>query len=213
MSNIIGKKFNRLTVIAFHHKEQSYYNNGKKNGFRYFYLCKCECGNECVVRKNELVNKKIFSCGCYRKEQAYKATFKKEKITKSRLYRIWSNIKRRCYNPSSEAYCNYGMRGISMCREWISSPLTFYNWAIKSGYKEGLSIDRINNSGNYEPSNCRWVNAKTQSNNRRNNHLITYNGISHTLSEWSEIIGIKQSTIRARLKRGWSIQRALLTKI
>lgn len=213
MNDIIGKKFGRLTVIAFHHREQAYYNNGKKNGFRYLYLCKCDCGNKCITRKDGLLTNKVFSCGCFRKEQAYKATFKKDKITKSRIYRIWSNIKRRCYNPKNEAYCNYGMRGITVCSEWVNDPQAFYKWAISNGYTDNLTIDRINNNGNYKPSNCRWVTSKIQSNNKRKNHLVTYQGVTHTLSEWSSIIGIKQSTIRARLKRGWDIKNVLSPRL
>lgn len=213
MNDIIGKKFGRLTVVAIHHKEQAYCNNGKKNGYRYFYLCKCDCGKEHITRKERLINKEVVSCGCFRKEQAYKATFKCDKITKSRLYRIWSNIKRRCYNPKCEAYHNYGMRGISMYSEWVTNSQSFYDWSMANGYSDNLTIDRIDVNGNYEPSNCRWVSSKIQNNNRRNNHLISLNGISHTLSEWSEIIGIKQSTIRARLKNNWSIERALSSKL
>lgn len=209
MNDIIGKKFNRLTVLSFHHKEQSYCNNGKKNGFRYFYLCKCNCGNECVVRKNELINYKIISCGCYRKERAYETNFKKDKITDSRLYNIWSKLKNRCLNMSFKFYKNYGGRGIKVCDEWLNNPQSFYDWAIANGYNSNLTIDRIDFNGNYEPSNCRWVDMKTQSNNRRNNHTITLNGVSHTLSEWSSLTGIEQSTIRARLKRGWSEEKAL----
>ncbi|MBE7084268.1 MAG: hypothetical protein E7373_06695 [Clostridiales bacterium] len=130
-------------------------------------------------------------------------------MTDSRLYNIWSKLKSRCLNMSFKFYKNYGGRGIKVCDEWLNNPQSFYDWAIANGYNSNLTIDRIDFNGNYEPSNCRWVDMKTQSNNRRNNHIITLNGVSHTLSEWSSLTGIEQSTIRARLKRGWSEEKAL----
>jgi len=106
---------------------------------------------------------------------------------------------------------NYGGRGIKICDEWDSYE-AFRDWSLANGYEEGLSIDRIDNDGNYEPSNCRWVDAKTQGNNRRSNNNLTYNGDTHTIKEWSEITGINWSTIKERLKQGWTVERALSTK-
>ena len=115
----------------------------------------------------------------------------------------------RCYYPSTNGYQNYGGRGIKMCSEWINNPQSFYDWAINNGYQEGLSIDRIDVNGNYEPSNCRWVTKEVQDNNRRNNRKITYNGETKTLSQWCKKYNINIVTLSDRLKAGLSIEEAL----
>lgn len=96
-----------------------------------------------------------------------------------------------------------------MCDEWKDDFMSFYNWAVNNGYKEGLQIDRIDNDGNYEPSNCRYVTAKENCNNRRNNRYVTINNTTHTLIEWCEILGFNYSTIKSRLRRGWDIKKSL----
>ena len=128
--------------------------------------------------------------------------------SKTRLHRIWAAMKSRCYNPKNNRYENYGGKGIVVCDEWQDFE-PFYDWAMSSGYRDDLTIDRIESSGNYEPSNCRWVTQKAQQNNRRNNHLIAYNGETHTLAEWAKITNIKPSTLLARIKSGWSVERVL----
>ena len=127
----------------------------------------------------------------------------------TRIYGIWAHIKSRCYNPSVERYKYYGGRGISMCEEWRNSFEAFYEWAMANGYKEGLSIDRIDNNGNYEPSNCRWVTTVDQMNNTTRNQSITYNGETHTIAEWARIANIPYKAFYARLKRGWGMEKAL----
>lgn len=130
-----------------------------------------------------------------------------------RLSRIYSMMKQRCYNSKMPNFKYYGARGIAVCDEWRNDSQSFYEWAILNGYKEELTLDRIDNSGNYEPSNCRWVTAKEQSNHRSNNIILSFNGENHTISEWSEITGIKQHVIRNRLIRGWSIENVLTRKV
>lgn len=130
-----------------------------------------------------------------------------------RLSRIYSMMKQRCYNSKMTNFKYYGARGIAVCDEWRNDSQSFYEWAILNGYKEELTLDRIDNSGNYEPSNCRWVTAKEQSNHRSNNIILSFNGENHTISEWSEITGIKQHVIRNRLIRGWSIENVLTRKV
>ena len=130
-----------------------------------------------------------------------------------RLSRIYSMMKQRCYNSKMPNFKYYGARGIAVCDEWRNDSQSFYQWAILNGYKEELTLDRIDNSGNYEPSNCRWVTAKEQSNHRSNNIILSFNGENHTISEWSEITGIKQHVIRNRLIRGWSIENVLTRKV
>jgi hypothetical protein len=121
-------------------------------------------------------------------------------------------MKARCYRKSTAPYARYGGRGITVCDEWRNSFTSFRDWALSNGYAEGLSLDRIDYNGNYEPSNCRWVTIKEQENNRCNNNRIEYNGEIRTISEWSEILGISQYALRHRIQRGWSIERALTTK-
>lgn len=131
----------------------------------------------------------------------------------SRIRSIHAGMKSRCYNSKMPNFKYYGGLGIQVCEEWRNSFLAFYNWAMANGYQEGLTIDRIDVCGNYEPSNCRWVDMKTQDNNRSDNVVLTYNGESHTIPEWSEITGIKQYVIRNRIKRNWSVADALTRKV
>ena len=126
-----------------------------------------------------------------------------------RLYFAWSNMRRRCYQKQNEKYASYGGRGIKVCDEWLHSFPAFREWALANGYKDNLTLDRIDANGNYEPSNCRWETQKTQQNNRRNNHRIEYNGETHTLAEWSEITGIPHYTISRREKKGLPINLVL----
>jgi hypothetical protein len=119
---------------------------------------------------------------------------------------------RRCKNPNRKAHKHYYDKGITVCEQWLNDFKSFYEWSLANGYSDNLTIDRINNDGNYEPNNCRWVDMKTQCNNRKTNFIINYNGNSHTLSEWSEITGIKAPTIRARIVvYKWDVEKALTT--
>lgn len=131
----------------------------------------------------------------------------------SRLYNSWKHMKERCYNPSCRSYPNWGGRGITVCDAWKNDFLAFKEWALANGYEDGLTIDRIDNNGNYEPSNCRWATKLVQSNNRRGLHRITYNGETRTLTEWSSLTGVGCTTLYMRLTAyGWSVEKALTTK-
>lgn len=118
--------------------------------------------------------------------------------TKTRLFKIWSGMKERCYRVNHKHYKNYGGRGIEICTEWKDDYLTFKQWALCNGYKENLTLDRINVNGNYEPQNCRWITVKEQMNNKRNNHLIKIEGKMLTISQISEKYNIPKSTVRWR---------------
>lgn len=121
-------------------------------------------------------------------------------------------MKQRCYNSNTIRYKNYGGRGVTVCDEWKNDFTAFYNWAMANGYKNELTLDRIDVNGNYEPSNCRWATPKEQSNNKTNNVKIEISGVTHTMSEWAEISGVSMSTISARIKRyGWSAEKAIMT--
>lgn len=131
---------------------------------------------------------------------------------KKRLYRIWIGMKYRCNNPNHSYYRDYGARGITVCGEWEKYE-NFRDWALSNGYQNDLTIDRIDNDKGYSPENCRWITMKKQSNNRRTNRVIECNGEKHTLSEWSEIVGVCVGTLWDRLKNGWSTERALFEPV
>ena len=118
----------------------------------------------------------------------------------------------RCLNPTNKDYWQYGGRGITVDLIWRDFNL-FKHWAFSNGYKQGLSLDRIDNNAGYFPCNCRWATAKEQANNRRNNHFITYNNQTYTIAQWGEITGMPAYLISKRLRRGWSVERALTQPI
>ena len=130
----------------------------------------------------------------------------------SRLYTIYLGMKSRCSDPSNASYKNYGAKGIQICQDWNSFQ-SFKEWALNNGYSENLTLDRIDSTGHYEPSNCRWIDFKVQQNNRTNNHIIEFNGEKKTLQEWSEIYNIKWTTLYKRLQSGWSIEKTLTTPV
>lgn len=170
--------------------------------------CLCDCGNETVTYNEFLLNGRTRSCGCYRKElMSTRQTTHGQ--SKSHLYGVWLSMKRRCDYANGKYYMDYGGRGITVCREWADSYEAFAQWAKESGYKQGLSIDRIDVNDGYYPQNCRWATAQIQANNRRSNHMVTYDGETHTVKEWSDRIGIPYKTLHNRLRSGWDISRAL----
>lgn len=204
INDFIGKRFGRLVVVS----EAPPIKEGKDERLRPALLCKCDCGNEKIVRIMCLKRGSCVSCGCEAREKASKRLFK-HGMTDTRLFSIWDGMIDRCYHSYSIEYCNYGGRGVSVCSEWKDSFLAFYNWAMNNGYSENLTIDRIDVNGDYEPENCRWATYTQQARNRRNNHFVTLNGETKTLVEWSEIIGIKADTLWRRLSDGMDVERAL----
>lgn len=200
--DLTGKKFNRLTVI-------SRAENSKHGKVRW--KCKCECGNEVIVDASSLRKNSVHSCGCYRTERLNEYSYTHGK-SKTRLNNTWRCMKQRCLNPNNSAYKNYGGRGITVCNEWQEFQ-PFYDWAIANGYKDDLTIDRIDVNGNYEPSNCRWVDTKTQSNNTRRSHYITYKGETMTLTQWANKLNMNKGTLTKRLNSGWSIEEAFTKQL
>lgn len=129
----------------------------------------------------------------------------------TRLYCIWVSMKQRCYNQNNKDFRKYGERGIKVCDDWKNNFISFYDWSINNGYQENLTIDRINNNGDYEPNNCRWTDIKTQSNNRRTNIMLEYRGKRQSLTQWANEYNINPSTFNDRLERGWTMEQALTT--
>ena len=128
---------------------------------------------------------------------------------RTKLNKVWRNMKDRCFNPNNKRFPHYGGRGIDVCQEWKDNYVSFRNWAISNGYKIGLSLDRIDNNGNYCPQNCRWVDSIIQNNNFSRNRFVTYNGVTLSISQWSKITKIHRNTLDYRLKRGWEVGKAL----
>ena len=208
--DLTGQRFGRVIVLK--ESEPHYPPNSNKRLRRW--LCQCDCGNEFIAYQNGLLNGSTKSCSCLRKEN-----FKKHKNkypSNHRLNRIWVAMRQRCSNQNNIEYKNYGARGISVCNEW-NNPQTgydlFYEWSMKNGYADNLTIDRIDNNKGYSPDNCRWLTHKEQQSNRSDNHFITFNGTTKTVSQWAEYLGIKRDTLFARIRYGWSIERALFTPI
>lgn len=183
--DIKNQQFHMLTV-------RNYY--GKNNQNKSLWLCDCECGKSTIVTTADLKRGHVKSCGCLQK-----LTIRKLKTTHgnsySRLYTIWESMKQRCYNPNSKEYLRYGGRNIVMCEEWRNNFENFYQWSINNNYSDILTIDRIDNDGNYEPNNCRWSTFISQQNNRSNNHYLVYNNERHTVSEWSRILNIPRHKV------------------
>lgn len=200
--DLTGQRFGRLKVMKF---------CGTDHRKHAVWMCKCDCGNIDPVRSYDLRAGKITSCGCYHNECA-KFNHTKHGKSGTKLYYVWKSMKQRCENVNSRDYRIYGENGVCVCDDWRSCYETFYDWAMRSGYEEGLTLDRIDSNGNYCPENCRWATPKVQSNNTCRNRLITYKGETHTMSEWASITGINYSTLRARLNMyKWSVERALTT--
>lgn len=191
--DLTGKQFGRLTVIKLDSSKQS----GSR--MRYFWKCTCECGNTHIVRTDSLTGGKVQSCGCLHKEQAIEnvKVNHTHKDTGSRLYSIWTGIKRRCYNTNDKSYERYGARGIVMCSEWKESYQAFKDWSLDNGYDESLTIDRIDNNKGYEPNNCRWTTIAEQCRNRRTNVIID----GMCAKDYSELNNLNYKSLVRKIKK------------
>ena len=187
-------KHNKLTQVEYKYK--------KKSGTYWLFIC--ECGNEKVINLYRVRSGHVKSCGCLAAN-----LFKRTHGCRNKpIYYVWRSMKRRCLNTNTSSYKNYGGRGIKVCARWMK----FENFYADMGEKpEGMSLDRIDNDGNYEPSNCKWSTRIEQGNNTRVNRLITYQGTTKTVAEWARSLNINSATLRTRLYQGWSIERAFST--
>lgn len=172
--------------------------------------CKCDCGNVFYIRPYQFARKEYSSCGCRKRRSPYNTT---HKLSKEKLYYIWETMRLRCNSPKSKRYYLYGARGIKVCDEWQNNFLAFREWAISNGYAQGLSLDRIDTNGNYEPNNCRWITIKEQLNNRRITKKATLNGVTKPVTVWCEEMGLNKKTINERIRTGMTAEEALLTPI
>lgn len=224
--DLSGQRFGKLIVLD----RTDYKRPSGKPGVRW--RCICDCGNETYSDSWSLTHGEKTSCGCtahdllsaamrktHKNHPEIAINFKKMATThgesKTRLYRIWRGMKSRCNNPGCAGYENYGGRGIKVCPEWERDYLSFKSWAISHGYDENApqgqcTLDRIDVNGNYSPENCQWVSQKQQARNRRDTHYVTHNGETHSIAEWSQILGVKPNTLYSRLGwLGWTDEQAL----
>jgi hypothetical protein len=191
---MLGKRFGRLVVLSETDKRDKCGN--------VYYLCECDCGTRKTISGASLRQGRTVSCGCYNKE-----VITGDKVpggSRKGLYRVWYSMLMRCNNENNKDFHNYGARGISVCKEWQNSYEAFYHWATQSGYRQGLTLDRIDNDGNYSPENCRWATWKQQHNNKRSNKKIKYGGKLFTEATLADHIGIGKATLRRRIELGWS---------
>jgi hypothetical protein len=188
-----GERYARLVIIGYSHVD---------NRRARHYQVMCDCGIIKTVRGTDIRRGVTVSCGCLRREKSMI-----HGKTKTREFRIWAQMRRRCENPNDSSFPRYGGRGIRVCDRWS----TFEPFLSDMGTcPPNYSIDRINNDGNYEPLNCRWANVLEQQNNRRDNHLIEFRGNRMTLAQWERELGVPPDVLKQRINKcGWSIEKAL----
>lgn len=189
--SIIGTRFGRLTVLG---RSEAF----NKRGVR-LWRCECDCGNTKNIPRSELVNGHTSSCGCLRNTA--------DSLSHKRPYRIWRSMMNRCYRKYNHNYCDYGGRGIVVCKEWQTFK-GFWN-DMSTGYNDDLSIDRLDNNKGYYKKNCKWSTPKEQANHRRNSRLFTIDGKTLNVTQWCEKYGLDRRLVFRRLWSGWSIKRSL----
>lgn len=182
LKDLTEKKFGRLTVLKRA--------EGNTKDHRALWLCRCSCGNEIITSSHNLLSGDCKSCGCLHRDRA-KNLNASHRLSKTRPYNIWCNMKERCYNPKHHHYKWYGDKGITICDEWKNDFKSFYDWALNNGYQDDLTIERIDVNGNYCPENCTWIPLKEQARNRRDN--LKYLGL--TQSEWDTQLGLYKGAL------------------
>jgi len=205
LQDLTGKTFSRLFVVGL---------AGRNNSGTHLWECLCQCGATTSATRGNLKNGHTKSCGCLRMDVSFQINLKHghaHKGERTPTYRSWDAMKDRCLRQECEAFKHYGGRGIKICERWLHS---FENFLADMGEcPPGLTIDRKNNDGNYEPDNCRWADRKTQANNNRRNRIMEFNGERLTASQWADKLGIRSRTILERINNGWGIEKTLTTPI
>lgn len=196
--DLTGMKFGRWTVLC--QAEDHIKANGEHEAM---WACQCDCGTIKNVLGKSLKNGSSKSCGCLKTEITTQR-WTKHGLRRTRIYNIYAAMIDRCTNARHRNYYDYGGRGIKICDEWLGENgfINFYNWTMNNGYTDELTIDRIDVDGNYEPDNCRWITIKEQQLNKRNNHLVTINGVTKFAREWCEEYNVKIDTFWGRLYKG-----------
>lgn len=192
---MIGNRFSRLLVTAT-----------EGDGRHLWCICRCDCGGLSRVRATSLRNGNTRSCGCLRRD-VVKDRSKSHGLHGTPEYRCWKTMRQRCTNPRNPKYPSYGGRGITVCERWNSFEMFVADMGPRPSPRH--SIDRINNDLGYSPENCRWASEKSQARNRRSSRVVTCNGESRTVAEWSELTGMNRYKITGRLRLGWSPEAAL----
>ncbi|KKM88688.1 hypothetical protein LCGC14_1256200 [marine sediment metagenome] len=190
-----GNKFGNLTVIEF---------VGSRNVNRgHYWKVRCDCGKKKEIIASSLIRGITISCGCINIKHGHA-----KKGNVSPTYRSWCGMKHRCNAPRGKSWENYGGRGIKVCEQWLK----FENFLEDMGEKpEGLTLERIDNNGNYEPANCKWIPLREQAGNKRVSVFVNYKDTRRTIAEWSRVLQINVNTLRSRLKSGWAIKKAFAT--
>lgn len=201
--DITGLRFSNLVALYPHHK--GYHG-------RWYWVCKCDCGNETIAQASYLIAGRVKSCGCLKRSKLIQRN--KDKATHGctghPLFNVHKNMISRCNDPNNPNYSNYGKRGISVCEKWLDIRV-FIKWGMSSGYSPSLTLERIDVDGNYCPENCTWATPLEQNRNRRNTIKVTLNGITLPLTAWAEKTGISYFTLISREKRGLSPEEILKT--
>ena len=192
--DLTGQKFSRLLVLERVENSKS----GKAR-----WRCRCDCGNEIIATGAHLLSGNTKSCGCWKKQRVLETNIK-HGLAHSKAYWNWQAMKNRCYNPDFQQYADYGGRGITVYEPWRNDFAAFFNYVSRLEHfgEEGMTLDRIDNDGNYEPGNLRWISRKMQTRNRRNTIIVEYNGEKMALAEAAEKSGIKRGILQARYHAG-----------
>lgn len=190
IADITGRRFGRLTVLEF----------VSRSGSSTLWRCKCDCGNEKILRRSNFQYGETKSCGCLLSETVRDRMIK-HGHSQERLYRIWSKMIKRCHYTKDKDFPNYGGRGIAVCHEWKNDINIFSEWSNLNGYKENLTIDRIDNDKGYCPENCRWVTREFNNSNKRNVINISINDITDTLTGWANRINIPRKRLYKRYSK------------